>query len=253
MSAAPRLGWFFGSVAVAAGLIFAWHLVCAAGLVSAIFVPSPEKVWRALVDGFSEGNMATELAATVARALSGWILACLLGVTLGALIGISAAARIYIAPSLEVLRPLPVSSLVPIFIGIFGFSEEMVLSVIVFGAVWPTLLNTIHGFSAVEPRLYEVAGNLGLSRFAVIQNIALPSAAPDILAGVRVSLTVSLILVVVGEILGSREGLGYAILLAQRSYQSADLFAGIILLGLIGYLSAALINELEARLIYWRG
>jgi ABC-type nitrate/sulfonate/bicarbonate transport system permease component len=252
MGAVLRILWFLGGVAVAALFIGLWQAVCALGLVSPIFLPPPMRVWHALADGFLAGDSAAMLGATVARVYGGWIIASVIGIALGALIGVSAKARIYIAPSLEVLRPLPVSALVPIFIGLFGFTEQMVLSVIAFGALWPTLLNTVHGFSAVEPRLYEVAETLRMPRLAVIAKIALPSALPDILAGMRVGLTVSLILVVVGEILGSREGLGYNILLAQRSYKSADLFAGIILLGMVGYLSSLLINALEKRLVYWR-
>jgi len=252
MRAATQLFWFLGSLAVAAGFVAAWQAICALGLVSPIFLPPPDAVWGALVAGFATGDTLANLAATVARVFGGWLLASAVGASVGALIGVSRRARIYIAPSLEFLRPLPVSALVPIFIGILGFSEQMVLTVIAFGALWPVLLGTVHGFSAVEPRLYEVASTLRMSRLAVIGKIALPSALPDILAGMRVGLTVSLILVVVAEILGSREGLGYAILLAQRAYRSADLFAGIALLGLIGYLTALALNRLEARLIHWR-
>ena len=93
---------------------------------------------------------------------------------------------------------------------------------------------------------------LGLSRLDVIRKIALPSAMPDILSGMRVGLTIALILAVVGEMLASRPGLGQAILLAARSFQSADLYAGVILLGLIGYLSGTMLSLLEARLLRWR-
>ena len=90
--------------------------------------------------------------------------------------------------------------------------------------MWPTLLATIHGFSAVEPRLYEVSSVLGLSRLEVIRKIALPSALPDILAGMRLSATVALILTVVGEMLTSRDGLGQWIILAAQSFQAAKCF-----------------------------
>lgn len=252
MNAVARSLWLAGSLGVAAGFVAVWHAVSAAGLVSPVFLPPPAAVGRALVNGFTNGDMLANLAATVARVFGGWLLASLLGIVLGAMIGISSRARIYVAPSLEAIRPLPVSALVPIFIGLLGFTEQMVLAVIAFGALWPTLLSTVHGFGAVEPRLYEVCRSLRLGRWEVIRKIALPSAMPDILAGMRVGLTVSLILVVVAEILGSREGVGYSILLAQRSYQAADIFAGIFLLGCVGYASAGLINIAETRLIYWR-
>jgi ABC-type nitrate/sulfonate/bicarbonate transport system permease component len=129
----------------------------------------------------------------------------------------------------------------------------MVLAVIAFGALWPMLLATVHGFAAVEPRLYQVSRALGLSRASIIWKIALPSAMPDILAGMRIGLTIALILAVVGEMLASRPGLGQALLLAARSFQSADLYAGVVLLGLIGYGSSVLLSAAESRLLRWRG
>jgi ABC-type nitrate/sulfonate/bicarbonate transport system permease component len=131
----------------------------------------------------------------------GWLAASVAGIALGAMIGSSRLMRTYVAPSLEFLRPLPVSAIIPVAIAAFGLTQGMALFVIAFGAIWPIMLATIHGFAAVEPRLYEVARSLQMSRLAVIFKIALPSASPDILAGMRLSLTVALILAVVCEIL----------------------------------------------------
>jgi ABC-type nitrate/sulfonate/bicarbonate transport system permease component len=128
----------------------------------------------------------------------------------------------------------------------------MALFVIAFGAVWPMLLATVHGFAAVEPRLYEVARSLHLSRLAVIFKIGLPSASPDILAGMRLSVTVALILAVVCEMLAGLDGLGHWILLSARAFRSPDLFAGVILLGVIGYITALAVALVERRLLVWR-
>jgi ABC-type nitrate/sulfonate/bicarbonate transport system permease component len=137
-------------------------------------------------------------------------------------------------------------------VGLLGLSDKMVLAVVGFGALWPTLLSTIHGFATVEPRLYDVSRALGLGRSSLIWKIALPHALPDILAGMRISLTVSLILSVVGEILASANGLGLWILLAARAFRAPIVFAGVILLGLIGYVGAQGIALIEHRLLRWR-
>jgi ABC-type nitrate/sulfonate/bicarbonate transport system permease component len=128
----------------------------------------------------------------------------------------------------------------------------MVLSVVAFGALWPVLLATVHGFASVEPRLNEVARCLGLSRAAYVWKIGLPNALPDILAGMRLSMTVALIVTVVGEMIASQGGLGQAILLAARSFRATDLFAGIALLGAIGFASNALLAVAERRLLQWQ-
>jgi ABC-type nitrate/sulfonate/bicarbonate transport system permease component len=160
--------------------------------------------------------------------------------------------RAWLAPTLELMRPLPASAIVPVAIALVGLSPAMVLIVITFGAIWPVLLGTLHGFASVEPRLHEVARVLGLSRFTFILKIGLPHALPDALAGMRLSLTVALILAIVGEMLASQQGLGTAILLAARSFRAADLFAGVALLGLIGLASNALLSAAERRVLRWK-
>jgi sulfonate transport system permease protein len=247
-----RVLWAMLSIAVGFALVAVWQLAADLQLISPVFFPGPDRAWAALVAGVQSGELGPNITATVERMFYGWFVASVAAIALGALIGVSAKARLYLGPTLEFIRPLPASAIVPLTIALVGLSDVMVLIVITFGAVWPILLATVHGFAAVEPRLYEVSRVLRLSRWEVITKIALPSAMPDILAGMRIGLTVSLILAVVGEMLASRDGLGMWILLAARSFRSADLFAGVIVLGLIGYTSAQLLAVVERRLLRWR-
>jgi ABC-type nitrate/sulfonate/bicarbonate transport system permease component len=221
-------------------------------LVSPVFLPGPDRAWTALVNGMLHGDLGWKLPSTVERMVYGWFLASLVGIAVGALIGISIQARAYLGPMLEMIRPLPASAVIPVAISFFGLSEGMVLAVIGFGAVWPMLLATVHGFAAVEPRLYEVSRALGLNRWQVIFKIALPNAMPDILAGMRLSLTVALILAVVGEMLASRDGLGQWVLFAGRAFRAPDLFAGVILLGFVGFVSGSLLAWFERWMLRWR-
>ena len=246
-----RSAWTLASIAAGALLIVAWQAIANAQLVSPVFLPGPDRAWAALMRGFSNGTLGPKLAGTLERMLIGWLLASLAGVALGAAIGTSPAMRAYLGPTLEFLRPLPASAVIPVAIAVLGLTDAMVLFVIAFGALWPMLLATVHGFAALEPRLVEVAAALRLSRRETILKIALPSALPDIFAGLRLGLTVSLILAVVGEMLAGRNGLGDWILLSSRSFRSADLYAGVILLGLIGYVSAQLLSLIEARVLAW--
>ena len=204
------------------------------------------------MEGLTDGELLAFSWATVSRMLLGWALASLLGVALGAVIGLSSTARAYMQPTLEFIRPLPASALLPLAISIFGLSPAMVLFVVAFGAMWPVLLATVHGFASVPAQLQEVARCLQLSRMAYAFKIGLPNAMPDIFAGMRLSLTVSLIVSVVGEMIASQPGLGQAILLAARSFRASELFAGIVLLGLIGFASSALLAVFEKRLLKWQ-
>jgi sulfonate transport system permease protein len=241
-----------GSLMVAAGFVGLWQIIANQRLVSPVFLPGPDRAWASLVRGFASGDLWDKLMGTLEHMAYGWLIASIAGIALGAMIGSSRVMRSYVAPSLEFLRPLPVSAIIPVAIAMLGLTQSMALFVIAFGSVWPMLLATIHGFAAVEPRLYEVARSLHMSRLAVIFKIALPSASPDILSGMRLSLTVVLILSVVCEILAGLDGLGHWVLLSARAFRSADLFAGVILLGVVGYVTALAMSVVEQRLLRWR-
>lgn len=244
------------SLAMLAGVLALWWLASHLQWVSKVFLPTPEATLDSLIAGLGwnggSGELAAFTQATVARMLGGWLLASLLGVVLGALIGSSAIARAWIQPTLEFIRPLPASALIPLAISIFGLSSNMVLAVIALGAMWPVLLATAQGIASVHVRLQEVAANLELSRTAFIWKMGLPNTLPDILGGMRLSLTVALIVSVVGEMIASQAGLGQAILLAARSFRASELFAGIVLLGAIGFLSNAILALAERRLLAWQ-
>lgn len=240
------------SLAVFAGVVGVWYLVAAAGLVSPLFLPGPDKAWAALVKGIGNGVLIRQTLGTLQHMFFGWLVASILAVALGSVIGMSRSARNVAMPLLEFLRPLPASAVIPLAIAFLGLSNGMATFVIAFGTLWPMLLSTIHGFASVERRLYEVARALNLGRIETIFKIVLPSALPDILAGMRISVTAALILSVVCEMIGGLEGLGHSIMVSARLYRSADLFAGVILLGAIGYFSALLVSLVEARLLRWR-
>ena len=247
-----RLSATLGSGAVFLALLALWWAASHGGWISRVFLPTPEATAASLREGLDGGELWSFTLATTLRMLEGWLLASVLGVALGALIGVSATARSYLQPTLEFIRPLPASALLPLAISIFGLDPNMVLFVIAFGAMWPVLLATMHGFAAVEPRLAEVSRCLQMSRLAFAWKVGLPNAMPDILAGMRLSMTVSLIVAVVGEMIASQPGLGQAILLAARAFRASELFAGIVLLGLIGLASNALLALVERRLLKWQ-
>jgi sulfonate transport system permease protein len=244
--------WRLTSFLVAAGFVGVWQVVANHKWVSPVFLPGPDRAWAALVHGMVASNLAAKLAGTIEHMLEGWLVASIAGIALGAMIGSSRFMRAYVGPTLEFLRPLPASAVIPLAIAIFGFTPAMALGVIAFGAIWPMLLSTVHGFAAVEPRLYEVGRALHLSRWQVIFKIALPSAMPDILSGLRLGLTVALILAVVCEMIAGLDGLGQWVLLAARTFHSPDLFAGVILLGALGFAGALALNALERKLLIWR-
>lgn len=240
------------SAGLLALIVALWWLASHQQWVSKVFLPTPEAAAASLAEGLNGGELGGFTAATVQRMVLGWLLASILGVGLGALIGSSATARVWVGPTLEFLRPLPASAIMPLAISIFGLSGNMVLAVVGFGAMWPVLLATVHGLAHVHVRLREVSAGLQLSPTSFVFKVGLPNALPDILAGMRLSLTVALIVTVVGEMIASQAGLGQAILLAARSFRASELFAGVALLGAIGFVSNSLLAVLERRFLVWQ-
>ncbi len=240
------------ALAFAAALLGLWQVLAEARLISPVFFPTPVRTFQSFLAMEARGDLWQPMAATCIRMFYGWGIASLLGVALGAVIARSAVSRAFIQPMLEFFRPLPASAIIPPAILFLGLTSRMVVTVIAFGAIWPVLLGSYHGFRSVEPRLTEVAALLRIRATPYLWKIALPSALPDIFAGVRVSLGISLILAVVTEMQAAQTGLGFNILMAQRSFRSPELYAGIIVLGVLGLVINQALVMVERRLLRWR-
>jgi ABC-type nitrate/sulfonate/bicarbonate transport system permease component len=233
-------------------LVLIWYGVTRFGLVSRVLVPSPVAVYAKIVSGFIGGRLLQQTSSTVVSMLVGWVLCSVVGIVLGAIIGNWPLARRAMAPVLELFRPMPPAAVIPVAIAIFGLTREMSLAVIVFGAVWPALLATVHGFASIQPRLREVGQALEMSPLQFIRTIALPNAAPDIIAGLRLSLVISLVLAVITDMITGQIGLGSLVVLASRTFDMAGLFAGLVLLSLIGFASNAALQAIERRVLAYR-
>lgn len=249
-----RTRFFYAAAAAlfALALLGLWQLSSEFGLISPIFFPPPSRAFSELVSRLADGTAWPSIGATCLRMLWGWFVASLLGIVLGAAIGSSRLTREFLEPTLEFIRPLPASAVIPVAILFFGLSNQMSIAVIGFGAIWPVLLSSVYGFSSIQGRLQEVAAVLGLTHIEYMRKIAIPSAVPDIISGVRVSLAISLILAVVTEMQASLPGIGRDIFMAQRSFRSAELYAGLILLGVIGFTVNHALLTFERRTLRWR-
>jgi sulfonate transport system permease protein len=241
-----------GSIVVAAALIAIWQFIADADLIPAVFLPGPAAAFEALAAEAETGELWRAIAGTMWRMAEGFIAATVIGISAGVMIGLSPRARTYLDPTLEVLRPLPATAVIPVAILLLGLTQTMIVAVIAFGAVWPVLLGTIQGLKTIEPRLVQLSHVLEMSRLDFVRKIALPNAVPDIFAGLRLALTISLILAVVTEMLSAQVGLGSIILLAARSFRSADLYGGVAVLGILGFATNALLERTERWVLRWR-
>jgi ABC-type nitrate/sulfonate/bicarbonate transport system permease component len=247
-----RVVWPLASLAFFVATLLAWKLGADAKLINPLWFPGPDRAFAKLWEWIRTGVLWDPLGKTVWRMFAGWLTACAAGVAIGGAIAASPLARKLLQPSAEFLRPLPASAVLPVAILVLGLSDAMIVFVVAFGSVWPVLLGAIQGFRALDPRLVEVARMLGLTPWQRAWKFQLPGALPDIFAGMRVSIAIALIVTVASEMLSSQQGIGYLMLLAARAFRSADIFAGIIVLGALGFLTNAAVQKLEDRLLRWR-
>lgn len=240
------------ALAFAVSLVLLWQLLAWLQLISPLFFPSPGRTAMALWHQAVEGRLWEPLLATVERMAWGWLMASVVGVVLGALIAGVPLVHRMLLPLLEFMRPLPASAIIPVAILAFGLSSTMSVMVIAFGSVWPVLLSSVQGFSSVDERLQEVAQALRLSTLARFWKIDLPSALPGILSGARVGLAIALILAVVTEMQASLTGIGQSILMAQRAFRTPELYAGVVMLAVIGFVTSAGLLAIEKRALKWK-
>ncbi|MBO2446212.1 ABC transporter permease [Actinomadura barringtoniae] len=193
----------------------------------------------------------TDVPGSVLRLLTGWVVAGLIGISLGVALGRSAKAYAYVRPLVHFGYAIPPIMLLPFFIALFRGGTQMQLATIVFGIVWPILLNAIDGARAVDPLHLDTAAVFRLSRRQRLVRVLLPAASPKIFAGLRLSLSLALILMVISEMNGSTEGIGYELLDQQRNFNAPGVWGGIVLLGVLGLLLNALFSVAERRLLAW--
>jgi len=185
------------------------------------------------------------------RLALGIVASIVLGVAAGITIGRFRRLRETLEPLLEFFRAIPPPVLIPVAMLLLGITDTMKVVVIVSGAIWPILLNTIEGVRATDSVMVETADSFRISRWERLWLLVLPAASPRIMTGVRQALSVALILMVISEMFASSSGLGYRIAYFQRNYLIAEMWSGILLLGLLGVALAVLFGLAERHLLRW--
>lgn len=241
-SAATQL-WL--PVALVAALWF-WS----AGSHSFYFPPLGDML-RAIWTGFTDGPLRADLWFSLRNIVLGLAIAIAAGVLVGLLIGENEGLRKGTGPLLDFIRATPVIAFVPVVMLVFGIGAAPKVFLIFLGCVWPILLNTISGVSGINPAVNETASSYRIPFRLRLFKVTLPGAMPQIFAGIRVSLQVAVVLMVVSEIYGSPVGLGNFILKSETNFQVADTWGGTILIGVVGYALSVLLLFVEHMMLGW--
>jgi ABC-type nitrate/sulfonate/bicarbonate transport system permease component len=240
-------------LSVLVALVVVWQLVTS--LNTSVYFPTFTSTASRLVGAWLTNPSAIEgqLIPSLARLLAGWLLAVVIGVSVGTLVGMSARLADFIEPSAQFLRAIPPPALIPLFIVLLGIDDSMKVAMIAFGVVWPILVNTIDGVRSVDPLHLDTGRIYRVGLWDRLFRIILPSAAPKIFAGLRVSLSIAVILMVISEMIATINGVGFTLVQAMRSFRYLDMWAAIVLLGIIGYGVNLILGVVERRVLRWQG
>jgi ABC-type nitrate/sulfonate/bicarbonate transport system permease component len=216
-----------------------------------VYWPPLRTILRTFPDVWTSERLRSDLVPSVLRLLAGYTAAAVVGVALGTVIGSYRRVRAVCEPVLEFLRALPPPVLVPVIMLFAGIGDTMKIAVIASGCVWPILLNTVEGVRAVDSVMAETARSYGITGLARLRGVVLRAASPQIFAGLRQALSIGIILMVISEMFAASNGLGFTIVQFQRSFAIPDMWTGILVLGLLGFLLSVVFHVVERRVLGW--
>lgn len=232
-------------------LLGVWDFVTRFGHVEAFLLPTPEAVFWAIYRGFATGSFWPHISFTLQSTLIGYVVGSLVAVLVGALIVESDTAERMLYPYIIALQSMPKVSLAPLLLVWFGFGLTSKVVLVALICFFPVLVNTIVGMRRTDPELLEMCRSFSLSRSYVFFHVKLPSAASSIFAGFQIGIVLALIGAVVGEFIASQRGLGHMISAATMNMNLSTMFAGILLLSVIGIVGSAIVRFFHRKVVFW--
>lgn len=235
------------------GLILVAEWGTRSGYISNLTLPRPSDVFATFQQLWSSGLLWQHLLPSLTRLSIGATVGISMGIATGILIGLFSLARAGLVPLVAALFPIPKIALLPLFVIWFGIDETSKYALIAFGTFTPTVVATYGAVDNVDRTLIRMGQSFGLSWLSIVRKIVIPGAMPGILSGLRVSLAIGIILLVAAEMLGAEYGIGAYILEAGSLYDLERLFAGVVILSVLGILISSLIGWIEGKVLHWRG
>jgi ABC-type nitrate/sulfonate/bicarbonate transport system permease component len=215
------------------------------------YYPPLTDVLATFADTWLFERVGSDVVPSLSRMALGFVIACIAGVVGGMTLGSLRRLRIAADPVVQFLRAVPPPALIPFGIVVLGTGTSMKVFLIAFVCLWPVLLNTLDGVRGVEPTLRDTARVYGIPLRDRVRHVLLPAASPQIFAGMRTSLSLALILMVISEMVASANGIGYFVLQSQRTFAIPEMWSGILLLGILGYALNAVFVVIERRVLRW--
>jgi sulfonate transport system permease protein len=233
-------------------LLLLWQAASSSGLLPERFVASPVKIARTAVDLTTAGTLPDAITVSLQRVAIGFAIGAAAGVVLALAAGLSRLGENAVDPPMQMLRALPFYGLIPLFILWFGIGETPKVALVALGVAFPLYLNTFAGIRSVDGRLTEAGRVLRLSRTALIRHVILPGALPQTLVGLRQSLGVAWLALIVAEQVNADSGLGWMINDARDFMRTDVIVVGLVVYSALGLLTDAFVRLIERRALAWR-
>ena len=235
--------------------VLLWHLATAFDLdfyINFQNVPSPWKVFAAFIGHIQTEIFWTHIGVSMRRIAISYGLAVVLGVAIGLVMGRSRIARAFIMPYIEVVRPIPAVAWIPLAILMWPTEESSIIYITFLGALFPIVLNTLHGVEQTPEVLVRAVQSLGASRWAVFRHVVIPAALPSIAAGLAIGMGVSWFSLLAGEIISGQYGIGYFTWDAYSLINYQDIVVGMLVIGFLGTGSTAAVKAVTAPMLKWQ-
>jgi NitT/TauT family transport system permease protein len=249
MTATRRIGEVAIGVLPIALVIALWHGIAVSGIAPAVLLPPPTAVFARLIQQAGNPQFLEQVGITLFRLFAGFSIALVIGVGLGVAATGSKTIESLVKPLVRVLAPLPKVALYPAMVLILGFDDASKIALVAADAVFPILLATYQGTSAVEPKLVWSARAAGCTPRRALFTVVLMAALPSVLTGCRIGLIISCIVVFLAEMITSTDGLGYLLVRAGRNFQTVDMFVPLISISILGLTLNAAFNALRRWLL----
>jgi len=233
------------------GILIVWEMVARLNWVDPFFLPAPSAVWGELQKMILSGEVFPHIGVSLARAVSGYLLAAMVGLALGLLIAWSNLVEHIFDPLIELIRPISTFALVPIMFVWFGIGDGSKVAIIFKACFFPIVINTIAGIKGVDAGLIKAARSLGAHGLQLWTKVLIPSALPMIVTGMRISTAMSMLAIVGVEMLASDTGIGFLVIDAQRVFATDRMFAGIVVISLMGFSLDRLARRVQKQILSW--
>jgi len=231
-------------------LVIIWWVV--SEYVNSLYFPPLSVIMQSFAENWlNPENAAANLVPSLQVIFFGYALAVIGGIVLGATLGLVRPLERAVRPVVEAMRAVPGVALLPLFIVLFGIDQQMRILLVAYGATWPVLLNTLDGVRGVEPTLLDMSRAFRVGRARRLFGVILKSAGPQIFAGARIALAVTLIIMVVSETVGASGGVGYFLMTAKSEFRIASMWSAMVALGILGYLLNIIFRIAERYILRW--